>query len=85
MAIPQTPDDPPRGLQLEGTAEMLTNKKDIDKAISVYAGRIFSKATIKDFMTDKKRPHKFYKIKPTKFVLFDVINFPKNSRQELIL
>ena len=85
IVIPQTPDDPPRGLQLEGIAELLTNKKDIDKAMSVYIDRIFSEETVKNFMKNKESPHKFYRIKPTKFVLFDVVNFPKQSRQEFIL
>lgn len=85
MVIPQSPKDPPRGLQLEGTAELLTNQKDIAKAISVYADRIFSRTIIKDLIENKEKPHKFYRIKPTKFVLFDVVNFPKDSRLELIL
>lgn len=82
IALPQTPEDPPRGLQFQGTAELLTDQEDIDKAISIYAGRIFSKETIKEFMKNREKPHKFYRIKPTQFVLFDVVNFPDNSRQE---
>ena len=82
MVLPQTPDDAPRGLQLQGLAELLTNQEDIDNAISVYAGRIFSKEKIKEFMEDEENPHRFYRIKPTQFVLFDAVNFPDNSRQE---
>ena len=82
MALPHTPDDAPRGIQLQGVAELLTDKKDIDKAISVYAGRIFSKEKIKELMGNKEKPHHFYKIKPMRIVLFDVVNFPDNSRQE---
>ena len=85
IAIPQDPKDPPRGLQLQGRADLLTDKKDIDRAISAYSGRIFSKDKIKELMNHKERPHKFYRIKPTQFVLFDAINFPDNSRQELKL
>jgi hypothetical protein len=29
-----------------------------------------------------ERPHKFYRIKPELFVLFDVEHFPDNPRQE---
>lgn len=85
IVLPQTPDDPPRGLQLEGLAELLTDKKDIDKAISVYAGRIFSKEKIKELMEYKEKPHRFYRMKPTQFVLFDAVNFPDDSRQEVNL
>lgn len=85
IALPQAPNDPPRGLQLQGTAEMLTKQEDIDKAISVFADRIFSREKIKEFMNHKENPHRFYRIKPALFVLFDVVNFPDNSRQELVL
>lgn len=33
-------------------------------------------------MEDEKKPHKFYRIKPTQFVLFDAVNFEDNWRQE---
>lgn len=74
IALPQTPEDSPRGLQFQGSAEMLTNQNDIDEAISLYSRRIFSKETINELMKDKEKPHKFYKIKPTQFVLFDAIH-----------
>ena len=82
IVLPHTPEDDARGLQLEGNAKLLTEEKDIQKARSVYEGRIFPKKIIDQFMKSKDRPHKFYKIKPTQFVLFDVVNFPDESRQE---
>lgn len=82
IVLPQTPNDPPRGLQFQGIVEQLNKQVDIDKAISVYEGRIFSKEKIEEFINHKEKPHKFYRIKPTQFVLFDVVNFPDNSRQE---
>jgi len=85
IVYPHTPKDPPRGLQLEGTAELLTKKEDIAKARSVYEGRIFSKKEVDGFINSKTSPHRFYKIKPTQFVLFDLVNFPNNPRQELNL
>lgn len=80
MALPHTPADKPRGLQFEGVAEILTKEEDIDKAISVYKDRIFPLATIQDFIANKN--HRFYRIRPTRFVLFDTVNFPDDSRQE---
>lgn len=82
FALPQTPKDTARGLQVEGIAELVTSKKGIAKAILIYAGRIFTKKQIEQFMKNKQYPHRFYRIKPTKFVLFDAVNFPENSRQE---
>lgn len=85
IVLPQTPKDAPRGLQVQGTAELLSIQEDIDKAIYVYAGRIFTKEQIREFMEDKETPHHFYRIKPTQFVLFDAVNFPDNARQTLSL
>ena len=82
IVLSHNPEDTPRGLHLEGKAEILTEQKDIDKAISVFAGRIFPREKISEFMESKTHPHRFYKIKPTQFVLFDAVNFPGNSRQE---
>lgn len=82
MCLTQTPQDPPRGLQFEGTAKVLTNETDIAKAKSVYVDRIFPEERIQEFTAHAERPHKFYRIKPELFVLFDVVNFPDNPRQE---
>ena len=64
IVLPHTPEDIPRGLQLEGDAQLLTDEKDIQKARSVYEGRIFSKKVVNDLIKSKDSPHKFYKIKP---------------------
>ena len=85
IASPQTPEDHPRGVQFEGVAEMLTLKEDIDHAISLYKNRIFPIEKINALMNSKERPHKFYRIKPKLYVLFDAVNFPQNARQELSL
>ncbi|KKR51242.1 MAG: hypothetical protein A2186_04235 [Candidatus Levybacteria bacterium RIFOXYA1_FULL_41_10] len=85
IIIPQTPKDTPRGLQLKGTAQVLTDQKNIDHATSVYKDRIFPIETIEKLMKDPETPHKFYKIIPSQFVLFDGVNFPNKWRQELNL
>lgn len=82
IVLPHSPKDPPRGIQLEGIGEVLTNPSDVAKARSVYEDRIFDASTIDSFINHKQRPHKFYRIKPTMYVLFDVRNFPENARQE---
>ena len=85
IVLPHTPDDPPRGIQFSGVANVLEDGKEIEKVISIYSKRIFPKGKISEFMNNKEKPHKFYKIKPKQYVLFDAVNFPKNSRQELAL
>ncbi|MEK7559061.1 MAG: pyridoxamine 5'-phosphate oxidase family protein [Patescibacteria group bacterium] len=85
IVMPQTPKDDPRGLQLEGDAKLLTDGQDIKKARSFYEGRIFPKKIIDKFISSKESPHRFYKIKPRAFVLFDLVNFPNKPRQEYAL
>lgn len=82
IVLPHTPKDAGRGLQLEGKAEIVKSKKEILKAILLFTGRIFTKKQIELFMKNREKPHSFYKIKPTQFVLFDTVNYPENSRQE---
>ena len=82
ICLPQTPKDTPRGLRLEGVAEELNSEKDIAKARSVYENRIFDTKTTDKLMAHPEKPHKFYRIKPKLFVLFDAFNFPDESRQE---
>lgn len=83
--IPSEPSDESRGIQLEGIAERLTKPADIAKALSVYAGKIFTLQAIKQYMADRDYPHHFYRIKPYSIVLFDTLNYPENSRRELIM
>lgn len=83
IVLPHAPDDLPRGIQFSGEAKVLEDKNEIKKVISIYSGRIFSKEKISEFMSNEEKSHKFYKIKPKQFVLFDAVNFPENSRQEL--
>ena len=80
--IPSEPADESRGIQLEGIAERVTKPLDIAKAISVYAGKIFTLQAVKQYMADREYPHHFYRIKPTSIVLFDTKNYPENSRRE---
>jgi uncharacterized protein YhbP (UPF0306 family) len=75
----QTPEDKPRGVQVQGIANKLTDHADIEIAMSAYSGRIFSKETLLDLT--KNWDHVFYRLTPTQFVLFDAANFPKDARQ----
>ncbi|HET9850810.1 MAG TPA: pyridoxamine 5'-phosphate oxidase family protein [Candidatus Saccharimonadales bacterium] len=70
------------GLQIQGVAEQLNDQEDIAAARSVYEGRIFDAKTIDGLMANPDKPHKFYRLKPNLFVLFDPINFPDETRQE---
>lgn len=85
LSKPHSISDKPRAVQFSGTAQLLTIDKDIKKARSVYEDRIFNGEVINSLINNPDRPHAFYKITPNKFVLFDTVNYPDNSRQELKL
>jgi len=82
MCLLQTPEDAPRGLQFEGEAQVLIDTAEVEKARGLYEGRIFAREKIDELMRHPERPHKFYRIKPALSVLFDVVNFPADPRQE---
>ena len=82
FTLPHTPADPPRGLQFEGTAEELTDTPSIQRARIAYLGRIFDEKTVDGLINNPEKPHCFYRAQPSKFVLFDTVNFPGESRQE---
>ncbi len=59
ICLPLTPADPARGIQLEGTAELLSKPADIAVAMKHYVGRVFNLKQVKQFMQHLDRPHKF--------------------------
>lgn len=78
------PEEGVRGLQFEGTAELLEGVEE-ESANKLYIQQLDREATLLEDIRSGKNPHKFYKISPTKFVLFDTKNFPDQPRQELKL
>ena len=82
FALPKFgPLDKVRCVEFEGVASELTDRKDVEKAVAVYADRIFTRDRIEQLTMTK--PYAFYKAKPKLFVLFDAVNFPEDPRQEL--
>jgi uncharacterized protein YhbP (UPF0306 family) len=72
------------GLSFEGTAEVLNGSIDA----SILKGFAKKLGADNKFMNDVaagKNPHKLYKFKPSKIVLFDSKNFPKVPRQEWLI
>jgi uncharacterized protein YhbP (UPF0306 family) len=71
----------PRGVYFEGTAEIVENVDENHPAYTSLNKRFgMGPKIIQE--ADSDEGHKFYKIKPSMFVLFDTVNFPENSRQE---
>lgn len=72
----------PRGVYFEGTAELLSNITKDSPAYKLYNERFGISDKTYDEITNQPDGHKFYKITPKNFVLFDAVNFPENARQE---
>ncbi len=75
------PKDCVQGLCFEGVAELLSGAEE-EKASKLYIKQLKRETTLLEDVRSGKNPHKFYRIKPTKFVLLDSVHFPDESRQE---
>lgn len=75
-----------RGVQFEGVAEKLKGN-DATQSLEIYYSR-YNKARdrVKNILVGAVgETVVIYKVKPTKFVLFDEVNFPENPRQEIVV
>jgi uncharacterized protein YhbP (UPF0306 family) len=77
------PTDGVRGLQFEGEAKLLSGDEEI-KASILYIEQLNREKSLLEDIRSGKNPHKFYSIRPIKFVLFDSVTYPDDSRQEYI-
>lgn len=75
-------DEKPRGVYFEGIAEQLADIKEDSLAYRLYLKRFGTGQDMLDEIMNDPQGHKFYKITPKSWVLFDTVNFPDNSRQE---
>ena len=68
------------GLSAEGTAELVG--RDLGEINDAYKNKLNKDPQLMADIKSGANPHQFYKFTPTKFVLFDTKNFPKDPRQE---
>ncbi|HET9947136.1 MAG TPA: pyridoxamine 5'-phosphate oxidase family protein [Patescibacteria group bacterium] len=85
IVVDHAPGDKVHGIQFEGTAKRLTNQEEIDHAVDTYAKKMGTDAKRVEELKSGKDSHAVYMITPKKIVLFDVIHFPDNPRQEYVL
>jgi uncharacterized protein YhbP (UPF0306 family) len=72
------------GLSAEGKAELIV-EKEAKKIADQYKDKLGKPQSLIDDIFAGRNPHKFYRLKPMKFVLFDTKNFTGNPRQEYTL
>lgn len=76
-----------RGIQFEGKASEVS-VPELPKIFKLFVRRFpNAKANVKSIknIIENTIKTRFYKIEPLRYVLFDEVNFPKNSQQELPL
>ena len=69
-----------RGAQFEGSCKLVT-QEEVKDAYELFKKRF---PEIVEYHTLEDATKELYKIKVSNFVLFDTLNFPENSRQELV-
>lgn len=80
---PHTEEEDPRGIQLEGVAEEIIGNASRATLLE-YAKKFGTTRKKLDYFIKGEGGNIFYKLKPTKFYLYDEVNFPDNPKQELI-
>lgn len=85
IVLPHTPGDKVRGIQFQGTAEELLDKKRATAGMKDYAKRYGMGPKQIKAIVQNKDGHVCYKVTPSLYVLFDEVNFPKDPRQEYLL
>jgi len=76
-----TPEEPyVIGISVEGTAEMLDDKVGRE-VVEGYVDKHGKDSSMSDIASGNN-PHKFYRLKPSRIVLFDSKNLPDSPRQE---
>jgi uncharacterized protein YhbP (UPF0306 family) len=72
------------GMSIEGKAELIGEQIPLEIGEN-YVQKIGREPSLLVDIASGKNPHKFYRLKPSKIVLFDTKNFRDNPRQEMVL
>ncbi len=77
---PYSSQEIPSGLQLQGKAEILTDKKEIKNVRALFKKKQFNIDRIMRSMKEENKSFHFYKLNPTIFAIFDTVYFPTKAR-----
>lgn len=72
------------GISLEGTVELI-GEHPPEQLGQSYIKKLGRPPTLLTDIATGKNPHKFYRLKPSRFVLFDTKNLSGNPRREWII
>ncbi len=82
IVLPHNYGEKVRGIQFEGTARQLSDG-DAQAGINIYSSRFWIVEDRATTAAEGGDQHFCFQIRPSKFVLFDEVNFPTDPRQEL--
>ena len=82
VAIPVKFDIPVIGIQVEGKADVVSDKEEVAKAMELYVEKYSLGEKFYDNFVAGKNEHWLYKFTPNNFVLFDEMTFKENTRKE---
>jgi uncharacterized protein YhbP (UPF0306 family) len=72
------------GIQAEGTVEVLDNLEMVEKVIPDYVGKYGSGKDFYELFKAGKNQHQLYKFTPSKYFLFDEVNFSDGQKHEWV-
>lgn len=83
ITVPIKLDLPVIGIQAEGTAAVVNDRKTVAEVMKRYVERHHEGHRFYDNFVVGKNLHALYKFSPSRFVLFDEVNLLANSPKEL--
>jgi uncharacterized protein YhbP (UPF0306 family) len=85
ITVPLKVDKPVVGIQAEGRANAVADRKVIERVMKNYVDRYNSGQQFYERFIAGENQHVLFRFKPSKFVLFDEVTFPSDGRQEVDL
>ena len=77
-------DLPVIGVQAEGTVEEVADREAVKTIAELYVKKYGSAKTYYERFVQGVHQHHLYKLTPTRIVLFDEVEFPPNTRIEIV-
>lgn len=76
-------DRPVIGIQAEGSAKAVTDKRQIAKAMKSYVEKFNAGQKFYENVVSGQNQHVMYQLTPSHLYLFDEVNYPDKGRQEV--
>lgn len=85
VAVAVKTDQPVIGIQAEGVVEVMTDKDVVREVMELYVARHGSGKDYYDNFIRGTEKHRLYRFVPSRFMLFDEVDFPGGMGQEIVM